>query len=34
MFIINALKDLIKYRYLIWGLAMKDVKVKYRNPVF
>ncbi len=31
--IINQIKDLIKYRHLVWNLAIKDIKVRYRSPM-
>ncbi len=31
--IINQIKVLIQYRHLLWSLAIKDIKVKYRNPI-
>jgi len=31
--IITAVKDLISYRHLVWDLAIKDIKVRYRSPV-
>ena len=30
--IINQIKILIQYRHLLWNLALKDIKVKYRSP--
>jgi ABC-type polysaccharide/polyol phosphate export permease len=30
--IINQIKILIQYRHLLWDLAIKDIKVKYRSP--
>ena len=30
--IISQIKDLIKYRHLLWALAIKDIKVRYRSP--
>lgn len=29
----TAIKDLISYRHLVWDLAIKDIKVRYRSPV-
>jgi len=31
--IIKAIRDLFQYRHLIWELAIKDIKVKYRSPM-
>lgn len=31
--IMKQIKALIQYRHLAWDLAIKDIKVKYRNPV-
>jgi len=30
--IIGSIRDLIKYRHLVWDLAIKDIKVRYRSP--
>jgi len=30
--IIKQIKDLIQYRHLLWDLALKDIKVRYRTP--
>jgi ABC-2 type transport system permease protein len=30
--IINQIKSLIQYRHLLWDLAIKDIKVRYRSP--
>jgi ABC-2 type transport system permease protein len=30
--VIRQIKDLIRYRHLLWDLAIKDIEVKYRNP--
>ncbi len=30
--IISQIKDLIQYRHLLWDLAIKDIKVRYRSP--
>lgn len=29
---IKQIRDLFRYRHLIWDLAIKDIKIKYRNP--
>lgn len=29
---INQIRGLIKYRHLLWDLAIKDIKVRYRSP--
>ena len=31
--IINQIKALIQYRHLVWDLAIKDIKVRYRSPI-
>lgn len=31
--IIEAINSLVKYRHLVWDLAIKDIKVKYKTPV-
>lgn len=31
--IFSQIKALIKYRHLVWDLALKDIKVRYRSPV-
>lgn len=31
--IITQIKALIRYRYLLWNLAIKDIKVRYRSPM-
>jgi ABC-2 type transport system permease protein len=31
--VIKQIKDLIQYRHLLWDLAIKDIKVRYRSPV-
>lgn len=31
--IIAQIKDLIRYRHLLWDLAIKDIKVRYRSPM-
>jgi ABC-2 type transport system permease protein len=30
--IINQIKALIQHRHLVWSLAIKDIKVRYRSP--
>jgi ABC-type polysaccharide/polyol phosphate export permease len=30
---IKQIRDLLRYRHLIWDLAIKDIKIKYRNPI-
>ena len=30
--IITQIKDLVRYRHLLWDLAIKDIKVRYRSP--
>ncbi len=31
--IISQIEDLIRYRHLLWDLAIKDIKVRYRSPI-
>ena len=31
--IISPIKALIQYRHLLWELAIKDIKVRYRSPI-
>ena len=31
--IISQIKALIQYRHLLWDLAIKDIKVRYRSPI-
>lgn len=31
--IVSQIKALIQYRRLLWDLAIKDIKVRYRNPI-
>lgn len=31
--IINQIKALVRYRHLLWDLAIKDIKVRYRSPI-